>query len=199
LFYKFVRALFIAIIKVLFNVKVEGLSNLPEKGPVVVCANHISWWDPPLVCCLLNRPLHFMAKKELFGYPAFGLILRKLKAFPVDRRKVDIGAIKEALQILKRGDVVGIFPEGTRQKAKDRLGEGHPGAALLAMKAGAPLLPVAIRGSYGFRKTIRVACGRPFYLSPSSGRLSSDLRQGSKQIMTAIRLLWERLSPDEAA
>lgn len=199
MFYKFAKGLFTAIIKVLFNVKVEGLSNLPEEGPVVVCANHISWWDPPLVCCLLNRPLHFMAKKELFGYPAFGFILRKLKAFPVDRRKVDIGAIKEALEILKRGDVVGIFPEGTRQKTRDKLGEAHPGAALLAMKAGAPLLPVAIRGSYGFRKTIRVACGRPFYLSSSSGRLSSDLRQGSKQIMTAIRLLWERLSPDEAA
>ncbi|HHW17986.1 MAG TPA: 1-acyl-sn-glycerol-3-phosphate acyltransferase [Firmicutes bacterium] len=199
MFYRFARCLFTLIIKILFKVEVEGLSNLPKEGPVVVCANHISWWDPPLVACLLDRPLHFMAKKELFGYPVFGWILRKLYAFPVNRNKVDISAIKEGLNVLKNGEVVGIFPEGTRQKNRDRLGEIHPGAALLALKSGAPLFPVAIRGSYGFRKTIRVACGDPFYLKAGTGQLSSDLKRGAEDIMSAIRTLWERLAPDEAA
>ncbi len=199
MFYEFARWVFGIVMKLFFNVKAEGLEKIPLSGPLVVCANHISWWDPCLVAYLVPRPVHFMAKKELFKNRLIAFFLRKLHAFPVNRDKPDIGAIRQGMTILKNGDVLGIFPEGTRQKTPDELGQGHAGAALLAMKTEAPLMPIAIRGRYGFRKTIRVACGEPFSVARDTGRLSDDLREGSQKVMTAIRDLWEDLNPDEAA
>jgi len=199
LLYWVIRRIFIFLIGIFFDVKVEGASNLPKEGPLVVCANHISWWDPPLVACILDRPLHFMAKKELFGYPVFGALLRRVHAFPVDRHGFDIRAIREGLSVLKEGGVVGIFPEGTRQKQRDRLGKAHAGAALLAIRTGSPIFPVAIRGEYRFRGKVNVACGQPFLLPSGTGQLSEELEEGSRVIMEKIKSLWDGLSPDEAA
>lgn len=199
MFYRIIKAIFKVIVMVLFDLKVEGTEKLPKEGPVIVCANHISWWDPPLVGIILDRPVHFMAKKELFKYPVFGYLLRKLNAFPVDRQGVDIAAIRKGLSILEKGDVIGIFPEGTRQKTGESLGVAHPGAALLALRTKAPVFPIAIRGKYGFRRRVRVLCGEPFTLEPEQGRFSLNLQAGSMAIMEKIRGLWERLDPNEAA
>lgn len=94
--------------------KVEGAEYLPEQGPVVVAANHFSYWDPIVLACALDRKVHFMAKSNLFTYPVLGFLIKNLGAFPVNRqKKADRASLKKALQILDEGNVVGIFPEGT--------------------------------------------------------------------------------------
>ncbi len=111
--------------KLLFDVRVEGIENIPSQGPLVVCANHISWWDPVLLAWVMPWPVHFMAKKELFNNGLMAFLLTKLHAFPVNRGKADVGAIRTGLSVLEAGQVVGVFPEGTRQKTPDKLGPGH--------------------------------------------------------------------------
>ena len=108
--------------------------------------NHLSMLDPILVGAVIPRPICFMAKEELFRYPVLGRILRWVHAFPVRRGEPDREAIQYALRRLREGQVVGIFPEGTRSP-DGRLLELQGGTALLALKSGAPILPVAITGT----------------------------------------------------
>ena len=196
--YWIARAVLGFVARVLFSVKVEGAEHLPLKGPVVLCSNHISWWDPVIVAITIPRPIHFMAKVELFRYPIFGPLLRHIHAFPVERGKPDLSAIRDSIAVLKDGKVLGIFPEGTRQRGKDTLGEMHSGAALVALKTDAPVVPVAIRGPYGFRKTVTIAYGKPLSLENKTGRLSYDMQQGTRAIEDAIRALWQHLGEEVA-
>jgi len=196
--YWIARAILGLAAKALFAIRVEGAERVPEQGPVVLCANHISWWDPVIVAITTRRPVHFMAKTELFRYPLFGSLLRMIHAFPVDRGKPDLSAIRDSISVLKSGNVLGVFPEGTRQRGKDALGEMHPGAALVALRTHAPVIPVAIRGPYGFRKTVTIAYGDPLSLEGETGRLSKDMQQGAKTIEDAIRALWQRLGEEVA-
>lgn len=197
--YKLLRWIVNILINLLFDIRVEGIEQIPLEGSLVICANHISWLDPIVVACIVPRPIHFMAKNELFKNRFMAWLLTKLHAFPVKREKADVGAIRKGLAVLNNGDVVGIFPEGTRQKRPDKLGPAHGGAALLAIKTDACVLPIAIRGKYGLRSTVRIACGQPFVITPSTGRLSTDVKEGSAQVMESIKDLWENLVPNEAA
>lgn len=151
------------LMKVLFRWQVEGLERFPASGPVLVCANHTSYWDPPMVGVALPRPVHFMAKEELFGIPVFRTWLRAVGAFPVRRGTADLSSFRQALTLLKEGKVVGIFPEGTRNRS-GKLLPAHPGAAYLAVSSGAPVVPVAICGRYRPFSRIRVRVGTPLDL-----------------------------------
>lgn len=113
---------------------------------MVVIANHVSYWDPVVVGSLFPRQVYFMAKKELFSYPVLGMAIKRLGAFPVDREHAARTAIKRALTLLKNGEVVGIFPEGTRSKTGELLAP-YQGAAYLAVRAGVPVCPIALRGT----------------------------------------------------
>ncbi|MBE3519988.1 MAG: 1-acyl-sn-glycerol-3-phosphate acyltransferase [Firmicutes bacterium] len=198
MFYRFIRVIFSIIVKVAFRLEVSGLDKVPARGPAILCSNHISWWDPVILGCLVKRPIRFMAKKELFRYPIFGTLLRWLGAFPVDRGKADVGAIREGLRVLEAGEVVGIFPEGTRQRDRSRLGAPHPGAALLALKTDAPIVPVAIRMSPEKRR-VRVLFGEPFKLEHKrDAKVTEEMKGASQEIMTAIRELWMEAKPGEA-
>jgi 1-acyl-sn-glycerol-3-phosphate acyltransferase len=188
-----IRAILGFISKLLFRVRVEQAGNVPAQGPVVICANHISWWDPILVANAIGRPIHFMAKVELFRNPVFAFIMRRVNAFPVDRGKPDLSAIRDSIDVLQSGKALGIFPEGTRLKDKGVLGEMHPGAALVALRTGSPVVPVAIRGRYAFRGTVTVLFGEPMVLKGSTGRASKDMVEGANTITEAITALWERL------
>src|SRR5690606_27525178 len=127
------------------RLEAKGLENIPESGPVILCANHISNFDPPVVGIPVNRKVHYMAKQELFNIPGFGWLIHKLGAFPVKRGGVSKESIRLSIQLLKDGNVLGIFPEGTRKNAG---GMGKKGAAMLAIKAQATVIPVGIVGSY---------------------------------------------------
>jgi 1-acyl-sn-glycerol-3-phosphate acyltransferase len=169
---------------------VEGLENFPSEGPVIVVANHVSYWDPVLIGSALPRQVFFMAKKELFSIPVLGFSLKSWGVFPVDRSRPDRGAIKRALDLLKQGQVVVVFPEGTRSKTGSLL-PPSTGAAYFATSTGAPVCPAAIitvRGasSWGLwpRLSLRIGPCISF-----SGDRKQDLDSVAGQMMLEIQQL----------
>lgn len=178
--------------KFLFNVKVEGCENIPKDSGIIVASNHRSNFDPPFVACFLPVRLTFMAKEELFHFKPLGFILRKCGAFPIKRGGGDISAMKQALKILNSKCNMLIFPEGTRCSEKNKILKGKSGAALLAYKSGARLLPVGISGEYKFRKKLYLKIGEPIDISEFiCSRASSADLQGftDKELMERIRIL----------
>jgi 1-acyl-sn-glycerol-3-phosphate acyltransferase len=133
--------------RLLFRGRTAGNGHVPLEGSLVVVANHGSHLDPPLLGHALGRPVAFMAKAELFAVPLLGAIIRGCGAYPVARGASDREAIRTATDRLEEGWAIGVFIDGTRQQ-DGRVNDPQPGAALLAARAGAPLLPVAIVNSH---------------------------------------------------
>lgn len=131
---------------VAFRVRLHGTEHLPAGG-AVVAGNHVSHMDPLLLWCASPRPIHFMAKRELWDGAFLRWLMPRVWAFPVNRGGADRNAIETATDFLKAGDWVGIFPEGTRSEDPDALGEAHGGAAFIAMRAGVPVVPAAFVGT----------------------------------------------------
>lgn len=129
-----------------FRGRVYGSEQVPQHGPLVIVANHASDFDPPLVSCSVRRPVSYMAKEELFRVPALSSAIRLYGAYPVKRGSADRSAIRAAITQLNQGWAVGIFLSGTRI-ADGRIPEAKLGAALIAAKTGAPLLPLSLWGT----------------------------------------------------
>ena len=138
----------------------EGAENLPREEGVVIVANHISYWDPVVVGCAFKRRVFFLAKEELFRIPLLATLITKLGAFPVRRGSTDRRALRLATEKLLAGNPVVVFPEGTRSHTGELL-QPHLGAALLAIKGGVPILPVALHGTRGIIGKVRVRVGEP--------------------------------------
>lgn len=176
-FYCFANVVMRLLVRLIARGKVEGLENVPLDGSFILVANHISWLDPPLLGSLLPRDVRFMAKEELFRKPFVGWVVKNYRAFPVRRGEGDKQALRTALDILRTGGVLGMFPEGTRSK-NGGLQQGHSGAALLAVKAGAPVLPIAITGTQYVcrfpdmlrRPAFKVKIGQPFNVNLPAGK-----------------------------
>ncbi|MDU4962104.1 MAG: lysophospholipid acyltransferase family protein [Sporomusaceae bacterium] len=187
--YGTLQAVLPPLLRTAFSFKVTGLEHIPQTGGAIIAANHISLLDPPVLGASLSRPVHFMAKKELFSNPAFGWLIEKLNAFPVQRGAADRVAIRKALLLLEQGQLIGIFPEGTRSK-NGLLGSPEPGVALIAAKAGVPVIPVAIAGTNAIGRSWRlpqftVAFGSPVY--PAAGKTDREaLDRLSAAMMQAI-------------
>ena len=180
-------------VKVLFRLKASGTEHLPREGGYVLSANHMSNFDPwPLGLPLFpHRQLRFMAKVELFRSPLWP-ILKYGGAFQVRRGEGDTQAIKTAVQLAKEGEVVAIFPEGTRRTkglVKKHQARPHTGAARVALEAGVPLIPAAISGTDRITRLgpLRVAYGPPVELDDLRDR---DLREaaqiGTDRLMAEI-------------
>ena len=156
------------VVHILHPTTVEGLERLPEGG-ALLCPNHSSNWDPVLLALRLpvNYRLHVMAKEELFRFRPFGWLLRKLGAFPVSRGDSDIQSVKTAIQALKAGDNLLIFPEGTVVRNGVGYIDGLPahakgGVAMIGVRTGAALVPVCMDGEKRpFRRT-RIIFGEPY-------------------------------------
>jgi 1-acyl-sn-glycerol-3-phosphate acyltransferase len=175
-------------------VKIIGIENVPLKGAAVLCANHIGEIDMILMGVKTKRLIRYMAKEELFRNRLFGAIIRWLGAFPIKRGKADVESIKTAFRLLEEGHIIGIFPEGTRmKKKKDQVIKAKPGAAMFAVKAGVPILPVAIEGNYKPFSKVRVVFGKPYYLDTEKDRKysSEELTQMSQEIMKKVYSLLE--------
>ncbi|MBA4181432.1 MAG: 1-acyl-sn-glycerol-3-phosphate acyltransferase [Anaerolinea sp.] len=162
---------------------VTGRERVPLEGALIVVSNHLNNADPPiLAAALAKRRVRFMAKIELFKYP-FGVVPRLYGAFPVRRFEADMAALLAAERILKRGGVLGMFPEGTRSRT-GYIGKPHPGTALIALRSGATVLPCAIVGTEQLgnplnvlrKPRISVHIGKPFAIEavrrPTEGQVS---------------------------
>ena len=156
--YRLVSGLLVfPVFRILFRGRTRGNGHVPMDGPLVVVANHGSHLDPPLLGHALGRPVAFMAKAELFSIPLLGSVIRACGAYPVKRGASDREAIRTATARLQEGWAIGVFLDGTRQE-NGRVNQPMPGAALLAARSGAALLPVAILNSH---RALGVGRSRP--------------------------------------
>lgn len=196
LMYRLLRPLANIIVRLKYKVEYIGTENIPETGGFILASNHIMALDPVVIAIACKRPLHFMAKNEIFRNKVLGWLFAGLNAFPVDRTKFDENAINYAISIVNQGDVLGIFPEGTRSPDfTPKKGKG--GACYIAKACKCDVVPVSIytsdKAKAGTKLTVRY--GKPILheelkLNPDSMRMK-DLRYATNLIMQRITELWE--------
>lgn len=168
----------------IFRVKSIGTENIPKDGGIIFCGNHRSNHDAPLVFIAQNRQLCFMAKDSIFAFKPFGWILKKLGAFPVKRGAGDIGAVKKAIEIVETNHALVMFPEGTRNRTDATVLEFKNGAALVAKKGNALLVPFAISGNYRWLSKMTVQFGKPVDLKEYGEK--PDLKQAMADLQEAV-------------
>lgn len=172
---------------------IEGLENVPETGPCIMASNHMNMAEVPLISAHFPRRIVWMAKKELFQTPVVNLLYILSGQIPVKRKEADMKALRLARRALQRGHVLGMFPEGTRSK-DHVLHEAEPGTALIALRTGAPIVPVAVWGTENaklprdfFRIThVNLRVGQPFTLPQTKRATKEDIERGSQEIMRRI-------------
>ncbi|HWF33537.1 MAG TPA: lysophospholipid acyltransferase family protein [Solirubrobacteraceae bacterium] len=199
------RSLLVPAFVIYLRMQRIGREHLPESGPLLLASNHRSFLDPFVIGTLIRRPVYYMAKRELFEKRWQAWILNGLGAFPVDRGAGDGAALETARAILARGDVVVVFPEGTRVR-RGPLGTPRRGIGRLALEAGVPVAPVAVIGSENVRRgwrirprKVRLRVGRPIGF-PTTGKSSPALAAAvTERIWACVSLQWEWLGGEPAA
>jgi len=182
------------VFSIFYRVKIIGKENLPKTGPIILCANHNSELDMFFIGYKLKRLVHYMAKEELFRNRIASGVMKWLGAFPVKRGRADVEAIRTSLRILENGEILGIFPEGTRMKKKAANSvRVKPGVALIANKSGAPIIPVAVSGKYKPFSKIKIVFGKPFNVEFDKDKKYSnkELVEVTKSIMSKVYKLME--------
>jgi 1-acyl-sn-glycerol-3-phosphate acyltransferase len=189
--------------RLLWGARIEGVEHLPRSGPFILVANHCSNLDPLMMGWAsghqIGRVVHFMAKIEMRRWPIIGWLATQSGVYFVRRGERDRAAQQFSLDALADGRPIAMFPEGTRSRT-GHLREGKPGAALLAMRSGAPIIPAGVSGTHRIfpgrsrwpRPTrVRIGIGEPFTLPhQQSGRLDREaLAAGTERIMSAIEAL----------
>lgn len=161
-FYRIIYTIVAPIIHLLFPCRTVGAENLPEGG-VLLCANHVSGWDPIVIALNLPRDsrLTVMAKDQLFRIPVLGYLLRKLGIFPVKRGGNDLTAIKTAMKALTGGNRLLVFPEGTRVEEQGEV-EAKGGVTMMATRTGVPMVPVYCGGKHKFLRKTTIVFGEPY-------------------------------------
>ena len=143
-FYDTIYKIFAPIVRGLYRIETVGQENIPEGG-VILASNHTAFSDVLIISAAANRQVRYMAKKELFRIPLLKQLITALGAYPVDRGGADVGSIKRTISMLESGELIGIFPQGTRQGKKDpRETEVKGGIGMIAYHTKSPVLPVFI-------------------------------------------------------
>ncbi|GEM04318.1 1-acyl-sn-glycerol-3-phosphate acyltransferase [Halolactibacillus miurensis] len=188
-FYYFVKSLVWYALKPLYRMEVKGEENIPMTGPVIVCANHISNLDPPLVGGSIKRDMYFIAKEELFEKKWLSKLLSSIHVFPIKRGMSDRGALRKALGLLKNDQGLVIFPEGTRSKT-GQLGKGLSGVGFFALRSQATVVPCAIIGPYQVGKKVKIVYGKPIDMA-TFRQEKQDVKAVTEHIMQTIKQLIE--------
>ncbi len=169
----------------LFRLDAQGLEKIPPEGPLILVSNHITALELPVLRVLLRpRTVHTLAKAESWDRSLLGWMLDQWHAIPVRRGESDLKALRASLQVLKHGGLLGIMPEGTRS-GDGLLQTAHPGIAVIAQRAGCPILPLALWGVENVLDSLKrwkrcdfhLRVGEPFMLNLPEGRQSRDIRQ----------------------
>lgn len=182
-----------------FRMRRVGGAHVPDAGPVILASNHRSFLDPFVIGMVTRRPIHYVAKKELFDHPVTAWWLTALGAFPVDRGSGDREMFATAVALLERGECVLMFPEGTRTRPGP-LGRPRRGVGRLALESGAPVVPVAIIGTDAVRRGWRirphrvgVRAGPPLRFPRVPGASAQLTAAVTDRIWPMVRLQWEWL------
>jgi 1-acyl-sn-glycerol-3-phosphate acyltransferase len=192
LWYGFLQVVCRLVATLFFQIRVSGRERVPREGGVMVLSNHQSHFDPVLIGLACDRRLNYLARESLFGFPPFRWLIQSLDAIPIDREGLGLAGLKETLRRLKRGELVLIFPEGTRTPDGE-VAQLKPGFSALAKRAGVPLLPVGIEGAYDAwprryllpgLSTIHIQFGEP--LSPDAAA-AYDERELVDEVERRIR------------
>jgi 1-acyl-sn-glycerol-3-phosphate acyltransferase len=190
MYYYLVRGLAGIVVRIIFDYRVEGSGKVPERGPLVLASNHANGWDPLLIACAIRRPICFMAKIDLFRQPILGWLMPRIKAFPVKRGVTDRQAIRRGLELLRQGEALGIFPEGTRHR--DGLDhEGFSGVVYFAVKGNAPVVPIGVKVGKGLRPVACVRVGDLMRMDEPGERADQKVfDEKTETVMAAIRKLF---------
>lgn len=177
------------------RLRVTGRENVPPEGPVILAGNHRSMLDIPLLAVASPRPIVFMAKREIFRFPPLALLFHELGGFPVDRRIADLRAVDVGLAVLERAQVLGLYPEGTRNlRTGTAMLPFLQGTAWLALKAGVPIVPCGVSGtgrpvSEGdrrrrLRRNVRIRFGPPIRVPAEAG--PKDRRERAAEVTALL-------------
>jgi 1-acyl-sn-glycerol-3-phosphate acyltransferase len=197
--YTFCRWLALPLFGGLYRCRVSGAEHLPREGAAIVITNHKSNIDPVIIGMICDRPLRYMAKKELFRFAALRKLIVTLGAFPIDRGAGDRAALTTSLEILAEGGVLLMFPEGHR-RPDDAVHEFLPGVGMLALRSGAPIVPLAMDGTQrmmaGGRPglpALRARMGPPLDLSDLTARNSKAYQEAARRMHDAVADLYAQL------
>jgi 1-acyl-sn-glycerol-3-phosphate acyltransferase len=183
------------LVKLVTPLRVYGAERMPREGGIVLALNHFSWLDPPAFGAASPRTIHYIAKSEIHRHLGLGQLIRAFGAVPVRRGESDREAVRAMREIVRDGEALGLFVEGTRQK-NGLPGEAMPGAAMVALQEDVPVVPAAIYGSQfwtlGNFHPVSIAWGEPMRFEgiPRSGK---GYREGSALIQEEIHRLWRWL------
>jgi len=197
--YAFLRFVFSLFVVPFYHFRVYGSANVPVTGGVILAVTHKSWGDPILTALAFPRPLRFMAKSELFENRYSRWLVTTLGAFPIKRGSADIEALRATLGIVAAGEMLLMFPEGHRFH-DDEIHDFHAGIGMLAVRSGAPILPVALKGTKHLvrdhlprRARVAVAIGPPVDLSGLEGPRSQVYEAATARIRDAVVAAWRSI------
>ncbi|MFQ5863008.1 MAG: lysophospholipid acyltransferase family protein [Candidatus Brocadiales bacterium] len=197
IWYSFLRILAQVMFPAFLRYRSFGRKNVPHRGGVLIVCNHQSYADPLLIGVGLDRQIHIMARRSLFHKNIFfRWLIQSLNAFPLKDNGVNVGAIKEAIKRIKEGNIVLIFPEGTRTR-DGSIGEIHPGIAVIANRAGSPVVPAVIHGAFEawprtrkffrLRPKIKVAFGKPLYFDSSPEEFKEEVVSSMRKLQDFLK------------
>jgi 1-acyl-sn-glycerol-3-phosphate acyltransferase len=199
LWYEFLRWQIFFAGTMVFRLRYSGRHNIPPTGPVLVVSNHQSHFDPPFIGAGSQRRMNYLARETLFRFAPLGWLIRSLDAIPIDRDGLGLNGIKEALRRLKRGEMVLIFPEGTRS-LDGEISPFRPGFTVLAARSKAWVMPVAIEGAFAAwprsrklprKGAIHVHYGEPFppeeVASSNERILLTEIERRVRQCQSQLR------------
>ncbi|MDD3655549.1 MAG: lysophospholipid acyltransferase family protein [Atribacterota bacterium] len=198
--YKVCRFICHIVICLFWPLKIEGEDISNYKGPYILAANHVSYLDPFILGIAVKKPIYFIAKKEVFDIPILGFILKRIGVIPVDRKNINPASIRKSIALLKKDQILGIFPEGTRS-LDGRLLEFNSGLIKIALQTNVPIIPVGLSGTFEiypphakfpalFKKQyIYIHFGKPLYLDRNKRKEVKYIKDSLLKIENKIREL----------